>query len=219
MEALAGAIFGEPEVERLAFYTVSGNKVYTQKGLAGFVYAVGLNYLAAFIQDYVKKDIQEICDLVLVRGQWSSNNASLQMSEAFHRILDIPPAIEALDKSLSEEGITGLRLKGALHRVDWDKTQTRNIGIIIRGIDKEALNLIRKAVQDLIIVGKNMKALSDDILKKEPELIINWKVLAGFSNSPVAPQISGVYKKINYFVQLMALVTHPVENVTIITCT
>ncbi|GHV87330.1 hypothetical protein AGMMS50255_6260 [Spirochaetia bacterium] len=211
MQDLAKAIFGDTEIDRLTFYTVKGNKVYTGKGLEGFVYAAGINYLMAFIQDYVKKDIQEICDLVLVRGRWSLNNASLQMSEAFHKILDIIPAIEELDESLSEDGSTGLRLKGALLRMDREKTQIRYIGNIIKGIDKETLELIKKAVHNLIIVGKNMKALADDILKKESELIINWKELDGFLRSPTAPMISDTYKKINYFVQLMTLVTRPAE--------
>ncbi|GHV90657.1 hypothetical protein AGMMS50268_11600 [Spirochaetia bacterium] len=211
MNALAMAIFGEVNVERLKYYSEKGNRVYTQKDLDGFVYAAGLNYLMAFIQDFVQGDIQEICDLVLIRGQWSSNTASLQMSEGFHAILDMIPPIQELDQSLDEKGSNGPRLRGALLRVDRDKTQIRYIGNIIEGIDEEALELIKEAVKHLIVVGKNMKALADDILKKPTELIINWKELDGFSRSPMAPKISESYKKINYFVQLMTLVTHPVE--------
>ncbi|GHV59969.1 hypothetical protein AGMMS49587_00050 [Spirochaetia bacterium] len=209
MQALTRAIFGAFEIERLKYYNGKSSIIYTQRSLEGFVYAAGLNYLMAFIQDYVKKDIQEICDLVLIRGQWSSNNTSLQMSEAFYRILDMPPAIEALDASLSEEGSYGPRLKGALLRLDRDKSQIQNIGNIISSVDSEALCLIKNAVHNIIIVGKNMKVMADDVLKKESEVIINWKELDGFLNSPIALQISETYKKINYFVQLMSLVTHP----------
>jgi hypothetical protein len=60
-------------------------------------------------------------------------------------------------------------------------------------------------------VGKYMKALSDDIQKKQSELIINWKELDGFSRSPLAPRLLESYKKINYFVQLMTLTTKPEE--------
>jgi hypothetical protein len=211
MNALLIAIFGELNIERLNHYTEKGNRIYTQKDLDGFVYAAGLNYLMAFIQDYVQKDIQEICDLVLVRGQWSSNTAALQMSDGFHGILDIIPAIETLDESLDEKGSNGPRLRGALLRVDRDKTQIRYISNIIDGVDEDALELIKDAVQFTIIVGKNMKALADDIQKKPTELIINWKEVDVFSKSPIAPRISEAYKKINYFVQLMTLVTHPVE--------
>jgi hypothetical protein len=210
MNALIMAIFGELDVERLSHYTEKGNRLYAQKDLDGFAYAAGLNYLMAFIQDYVQKDIQEICDLVLIRGQWSSNTASLQMSDGFHGILDMIPAIEELDGSLDEKGVNGPRLRGALLRVDRDKTQIRYIGNIIEEVDEEALELIKNAVQLTIVVGKNMKALADDIPKKPTELIINWKELDVFSKSPIAPRISEAYKKINYFVQLMTLVTHPV---------
>ncbi|GHU17809.1 hypothetical protein FACS1894163_09160 [Spirochaetia bacterium] len=211
IHTLAAAIFGKPDIERLGYYTPSANQIYVQKGLDGFAYAAALNYLMAFIQDYVKKDIQNICDLVLIRGKWSSSNTSLQMSESFHEILESISVIEKLDANLSEDGGSGPRLRGALLRVDRDKTQIRYIANIIEGIDEEALKLIKKVLRNLIVVGKNMKLMADDIQKKESELIMNWKELAVFLESPLPALISDTYKKINYFVQLMTLVTHPVE--------
>ncbi|GHV04937.1 hypothetical protein FACS189485_11170 [Spirochaetia bacterium] len=211
MRVLSSAIFGKPDIERLGYYTPSANQIYVQKGLDGFAYATALNYLLAFIQDYVKKDIQNICDLVLIRGKWNFNNTSLQMSESFHEILESINVIEKLDEKLSEDGSSGPRLRAALLRVDRDKTQIRYIGNIILGIDAEALKVIKNAVRNLIVIGKNMKLMADDIRKKESELIMNWKELAGFLESPLPALISDTYKKINYFVQLMTLVTHPVE--------
>jgi hypothetical protein len=56
-----------------------------------------------------------------------------------------------------------------------------------------------------------MKALSDDMPKKQSEIIINWKELDGYSKTPLAPRILDAYKRINYFVQLMTLAARPTE--------
>jgi hypothetical protein len=205
--ALSRAIFAEIDTTRLVFYNDKAGKIYDRNDLTGFAYAGALNYLMAFVEDFLSKEVQEICDIILIRGQWSSNNASLQMSEAFHAILDGPPKMRELDETLSEKGSNGPRLRGALLRIDRDKTQARYINSILAEIDNEALEIIRAAVKSLITVGKYMKALSDDIQKKQSELIINWKELDGFSRSPLAPRLLESYKKINYFVQLMTLTT------------
>jgi hypothetical protein len=212
MSALVRAIFGEADVIRLNYYNDTQNNVLVQKNLEGFVYASGLNYLYAFIQDYLQKEIQEICDIILIRGQWASNSASLQMSDAFHGLIDIIPQIDELDTTLSESGLNGSRLRAALLRIDRDKTQVRHLNSITGGIDEEALDLINSATQDFIIVGKHVKALLDDHEKKPYELIINWKELENVSKISLGPRLADAYKKINYFVQLMALVTHPVDE-------
>ncbi|MDR1972952.1 MAG: DUF5312 family protein [Treponema sp.] len=209
IEALLRAIFGEIDTTRLNYYNERTNRLYTGKDLDGFAYAGALNYLAAFLQDFFSKEVQELCDIVLIRGQWTSNSDSLQMSEGFHGALDALPAIEALDETLSEKGSNGPRLRGALLRVDRDRTQVRYIGNIIDGIDGEALSIIKASAQHIITVGKHIKALSDDIPKKQSELIINWKELDGYSKTPLAPRILDAYKKINYFVQLMTLAARP----------
>ncbi|MDR0641760.1 MAG: DUF5312 domain-containing protein [Treponema sp.] len=212
MEALLRAIFGEIDTTRLSYYNERTNQVYRGKDLDGFVYAATLNYLAAFLQDFFSKEMQEICDIILIRGQWSSNTGSLQMSEGFHGALEALPAIEALDATLSEKGSNGPRLRGALLRVDRDRTQIRYIASIIDGIDEEALEIIKTAGAHIITVGKHIKALSDDIPKKQGELIINWKELDAYSKIPLAQRILDAYKKINYFVQLITLATRPLEG-------
>ncbi|MDR2747787.1 MAG: DUF5312 family protein [Treponema sp.] len=212
MEALLRAIFGEIDTTRLVHYNERTNQIYRDKDLDGFVYAAALNYLAAFLQDFFSKEVQEICDIVLIRGQWTSNTGSLQMSEGFHGALDVIPAIEALDVTLSEKGSNGPRLRGALLRVDRDRSQVRYIASIIDGIDEEALEIIKTTAAHIITVGKHMKALSDDIPKKQGELIINWKELDAYSRIPLAQRILDAYKKINYFVQLMTLAARPAEG-------
>ncbi|GHT97034.1 hypothetical protein FACS1894142_0510 [Spirochaetia bacterium] len=204
---LAAAVFGAADITRLHYYTVKNSEAYSKKDLDGYAYAAALNYLTVFIEDYLKKEMQELCDILLVRGQWSSNTASLEMSDGFHDAVDLIGAIEELDATLSEKGTNGPRLRAALLRVDRDKTQARYINGILDTINGEALELINKAVPAIIIVGKHMKSLIDDYQKSLHELIINWRELASVSKLPLGPRMVDAYKKINEFVQLMVLLT------------
>ena len=133
------------------------------------------------------------------------------MSDGFHEVMEIVNEITQLDATLDEDGSNGPRLRGALLRVDRDKTQTRYIQSIIKTLNEEALNIINRAVPSLIVVGKHFKMLLEDCDKKHSELVMNWKELAGFSKTPISQRISAAYKKINYFVQLMILETKSLE--------
>ncbi|GHU81336.1 hypothetical protein FACS189468_3690 [Spirochaetia bacterium] len=205
-DALWQALFGGPHVTGLSYYTEEKSRIYTQVKLRGFIYAPALNALTVFIQDYFKKEIHELCDILLIRGQWTSANGSRHMSEGFHTVLDGTDALFALDETLSDKGSIGARLKASLLRVA-DRGQARYINGIIDSVNEEALELIKPLVQSLIVVGKYLKSLWDDSQKKPPELIINWKELSYFSKTPLSPRIAEAYKKLYYFVRLMALLT------------
>jgi hypothetical protein len=208
IEALAAGVFGAVSVTKLNFYNREISDACIDIGLNGFAYAAPLNYLMAFIQDFIAKEMQELCEILLVRGQWINNALSLEMSEAFHAVTDTVEPIGHLDLSLSDAGTYGPRFRGALSRAERDKTQARYANNIAEELDEKALYLINQAVQGLVIVGKHMKNLLGDSQKTLPEIVINWKELGYFSKLPIALRLTEGYKKINYFVQLMLLQTH-----------
>ena len=212
IRTLENAVFGATESIRLNFYTPENGRIFTDKDLEGYNYSSALNHLYAFIQDYLSKEIHELCDIILIRGQWTNNVASRQMSEGYHDVMEIVSEITRLDESLDDDGSNGPRLRGALLRVDRDKSQGRYIKTIINSIDEEALNIINRAVPSLIVVGKHLKMLMDDFEKKPYELIMNWKELSSVSKVPLIQRIGAAYKKINYFVQLMLLETRQTEE-------
>jgi hypothetical protein len=205
--ALEKAVFGANETTRLIYYNKDRGKILIQKDMEPYVYAPALNHLLAFIQDFVTKEMQELSDLLLVRGQWTKNASSITMSDAYHNVLDITPAIEELDETLSEEGNNGPRLRGALMRVDRDPGQARYVNSIVNNINEDALNIINRVVPPFIVIGKHLKMLMDDCQKKPYDIIMNWKELALLSKIPIAQRLSDDYKKVNYFVQLMLMET------------
>jgi hypothetical protein len=158
ISAMANAVFGSPHIVRLGFYNTDKGKTLVDKNLESYYHASALNFLDAFIEDYLSKEIHELCDILLVRGQWTNIASSRQMSDSFHTVSELLGVIAALDDSLSETGNNGPRLRAALPRVDRDKTQIRYINNIIIGLNEEVLDIIGKAVPALIVLGKHFKS-------------------------------------------------------------
>jgi len=207
IKALTGEIFESSDLTRLENYIAQISETYRRRKVDHYLYAEGLNYLKAFLDDYVEKEIKEVCDILLIRGQWTNNQMSMEMSEALHSLIDALELIARLDSELSEDGPDGSRLRAALLRLDRDQTQARYINSIIGKVNNEAQDIINEAAQALIIIGKHMKNLIEDIKKKHPELLINWRELNFASKEPLAQRMVTDYKRIHYFIQLMHLCT------------
>jgi hypothetical protein len=207
INALTKQIFESSDLTRIDNYTVMISESLRRKGVDNYVYAEGINYLKAFLDDYVDKEIKELCDILLIRGQWTNNSMSREMSDALHRVLDAMTSIADFDVVLSEDGADGSRLRAAMLRVDRDPTQARYINSIIAKANDEALEIVSEAAQELILVGKHMKNLIEDVEKKHPELLINWREINLASKEPIHQRMISSFKKINYFVQLMHLCT------------
>jgi hypothetical protein len=205
INVLEQEVFGNLTTTRLNYYTVDRGRILSDKGLEEYEYAQALNFLITFIEEFIAKEINELCDLILVRGQWTNIPASRAMSEAFHEVLAMPKEIHELDDTLAEDGSNGPRIRGALLRVDRDKSQARYINSIIAGINEAALSIVNKAVSSLIVIGKHFKMLLDDSERKSFELIMNWKELVAVTRTPITPRLAAVYKRVNFFVQLMGL--------------
>jgi hypothetical protein len=207
INALTRQIFEAADLVRLENYTVQLSEPYRIRELETFKYAEGLNYLKAFLDDYLNKEIKELCDILLIRGQWTNNILAREMSQALNSLIEAPESINDLDIVMSEDGSDGSRLRASMLRVDRDKTQTRYINSIVTKNNNDALEIINEAAQDLIVIGKHLKSLIDDVQKKHPELLINWREINLASKEPITGRMIEDFKQINYFVQLMHLCT------------
>ena len=205
ISVLLKEIFDVEEFERLENYTVTKGSVYQKRELSPFAYAEGLNYLAIFLSDFLERELHELCDILLIRGQWTNNAFSKEMSEALHELLELPEEITNLDALLSDDGADGSRLKAAFVRVERDHTQVRYINSIIDGINERAQALLLHAIELFAVIDKHLKTLVDDVQRKHPEMIVNWRELNLVSKNPLAQQITDDYKKVNCFIQLLNL--------------
>jgi hypothetical protein len=203
VEEIAKQIFGTSAISRMKNYTDKMNVQYQKKMLGGFTRVQALNYLKAFLIDFVKKDLRELVDLLLIRGQWSTNLSSQQLSEAFHELMAISDQVLQFDDALADDGELGVRLRTALGRSDRNKDDVKILRALLKDVNEKAQSLINRSAQHLIVVGRNLKNLLDDLSKTPHEMIINWKEIESASDAPIKERFVEIYKKIYFFVQLM----------------
>ena len=203
IDGLLQQIFVTTSVLRLKNYTAQASANLERKNVGSFQYCSPLSYLKAFLVDYVKKDVREYCDLVLIRGQWVSNSLSTEMSNAYHGLLEISDKITELDTSLADDGAIGSKIKTLMPRVGHDHESANIIKTKVKDANDLARAYMKEAAQELVVVAKNTKALLEDYAKPHGELIINWKELERSSEHPIKDLGVEVYKKIYTFVQLM----------------
>ena len=212
IEQLAKTIFGSADVERMSNYTNKANDAFYKKNFEGFTKTAGVNYLKAYLLDFFKKEVRELCDLLVVRGQWSNIVLSKPVSDAYHEVMGLLDNLAVFDESLDEKGEHGSRLKQALLKVDRDKGQGKYIRIILKTVNNNAQRMINTASTNLITIGRNFKSLLEDMQKKPAELIMNWRELESASEEPLGKRLTEDYKRMYFFVQLLQFFTGPVEE-------
>lgn len=205
MAALADSVFGTYDINRLQNYTTRASDDLASKGLNTFKYAAVFNYLFAFIEDFAKRELQELYDIVLVRGQWTNQNQSKEMSEAFYELIKLTEGVRALDDSLSEDGKEGQRLNAALSRVEHDNSQVYYVNNMVGSINDDAQEIVESASRSMEILTRRLKELVEDSQKKPGDIIINWRQLNMVSRTPIAQRLVEDYEKVSTFYQLLQL--------------
>ncbi len=203
IDSLLSQIFNTSTIVALKGYTEQNSAVFEKKNLGAYEYAAPLNYLKAFLVEYVKRDVREYADLVLIRGQWTTNPLSQQMSDAFHELLAASDKITAFDERMAEDGAIGIKLKTLLPRTERDKESAGIVRTVLGDANDEAKDYIAASARDLVTFAKNVKMLLEDYQKKNPEMITNWKELDRFAEHPLQELGVEVYKKIYLLVTLL----------------
>jgi len=203
VDKLLKVVFGTTAISRMKNYTEKENLKYAKKMLGGYTYIKPLNYVKAFLLDYFKRDIKVLIDLLLIRGKWSTNLMSQQLSESFHAIMGVSDQLLKFDDALGEDGERGARIKTYMARSEKDKNSMVSLRKVLKETNEEALDIIQTTSQNLITIGKGLKQVLEDYDKKPHELIMNWKEIEQYSEKDVKENITEIYKKIYYFIQLM----------------
>ena len=209
IEKLCMNVFGTVAISRMKYYTEKNNIMFSKKMMAGYMHVAALNYLKAFLLDYFKKDIREVVDLLLIRGKWSTNLMSQQLSDAFHAVMQISEELVAFDDSLGDEGERGNALRSAIKRADRDQSALKVLRESLKKINDDALRMVQVSAQNLIAVAKTLKIVIEDYDNKPRELLLNWKEIEVSSDNQIRTRLADVYKRIYYFIQLLQFFAKP----------
>ena len=203
VDALLIEIFSTTAISRMKNYTEKANIMFSKKMLGGFIHVAPANYLKAFLLDFFKRDVKTLMDLLLIRGKWATIISSQHLSDAFHAVMEVSSQLVVFDEELSEEGSKGIAFKNMTSKSDRDKNSITILRSLLKETNENVLGMITVASQNLIIMGRSLKSVLEDKDKKDHEMIINWKEIENTSDLVLKDEISRVYKKIYYFVQLM----------------
>jgi len=200
---LAREVFGTEGVSRTKFYTEKANTAFSRKMLGGYLYVESINYLKAFLIDFCKKDLRELFNYLVVKGQWFNQELSKPFADSIHRLMEISERLIQFDESLSEESERGAKLKSHLIKSDRDSNAMSIVKTLLRDINALAKTFLVETGNELIVVGKNLKAVLEDFPKVKHEVIMNWKNLETGTIPELKERMLAVYKKIFNFVQLL----------------
>lgn len=204
VEGIASQIFGQGNMNSLKFYTPGESDIFERKNLGSYMYCEPLNYVKTFLLNYTKKEVRELSDIILVRGDWSNPQVSKPMSEAYHQLLEISEKITQLDEALSEHNNTGMKLKTLLPRSERDREARSIIQTTLKDINNAAATMILSTNQNLITYARNLKMVLEDFVKfPKSEVILNWRDLDRFAEGKLKNMCVDAYKKIYLLVQLL----------------
>lgn len=208
---LVKAIFTMPEISHLSNYTQTANEPYIKQNLEGFTHISEMFYLKGFIKDIFKADINSLCDLFLVKGQWKEQILSQKMSDAVHQIFKIADQIEGFDKSLSNTGQYGDRLRIYAAKSEREKSYIKYANNLFKSLNGTAQEIINNAGQALIIIGKFLKTFLDDKQKKAYDFILNWREIEAASDTDICTRLEDAYNKIYSIVKLLKVFQDPLS--------
>jgi len=205
IESLSKQVFGANIVHRLANYTEEANQQFLKKLAGGYIYVAPLNYLHAFLLDFVQKELSHSFDALAIRGKWSDGAASQLFSESYHELQSITGALEQFDAELAPDSELGRKLASVASRADKDRQRAYLARRLMNGVNTQAHGLLMRAGQHCISLGKLLKNVVEDAARPKPQLILNWAELASRAQRNLKEAMAGQYKKLYYFIQLLKL--------------
>lgn len=200
---ICSQLFQNVDMNQLKNYTDELNETFKRKGICPFIHYQPLNYLKVFLIEIFKKDIREYYDLVFVRGHWESQALSAPFSEAYNSLIMTSDLITQFDAQLAEDSSVGMKIKTLLPKTERDNGAKNIINRLSEDSNDKAYKFIVESMQNLIVIGKIIKALIEDMSKPKSSLITNWKELSHFSEIPLREVSVKIYKKIYLFTTLI----------------
>jgi hypothetical protein len=202
---LAQNVFGNSDVRQAAHYSPEENSVFVNRGLDGYIYAEGFSYTKAFLLGIFKKEMQNLCELLLIRGHWCSMEFSQTMSENYYILVDTAIRIGILDDSLGENGENGSRMRAMLTKCERDKIQMRNLKAVLKDVNRQARELINTSTQALLVIGTILENVLEDQKSGAGEFIINWKELESAVEIPLVKHLIVTHQQISGFLRMLQL--------------
>lgn len=200
---LAKKVFGDSIGSGMKNYTVVANEVFKKRGVDGFVHAETMNYLKAFLIDYVKTDVRELSDLLLVRGNWGAQSVTQVYSDSYHAVMQLASKVVEFDEQFAAGSDVSVKCRNLLSRMEREKEAGRQLQKLLDSVNEMAFKIITMTVKHIAVIATNFKDVIADYEKPTSDLIHNWKEIQKYADRPIDEWLKEAYKKIYDFIMLM----------------
>ncbi len=200
---LVKKVFGDAVGSGMKNYAPFANEAFKKRGVDGFIHAETMNYLKAFLIDYVKTDIRELSDLLLVRGNWGTQSITQDYSNSYHAIMQLSTKVVEFDEQFKPGSDVAVKFKTLLSRMEREKDAGKQLQKLLDSANDAAFKIISMTVKHIVVIGNNFKDVIADHEKTTSDLIHNWKEIEKYSEKPIEPWLKEAYKRIYDFIMLM----------------
>ncbi|GMO48252.1 MAG: hypothetical protein Ta2G_03790 [Termitinemataceae bacterium] len=157
IDTLLKEVFGSPVVHGGAkYYTKESEKDLVSEG-AGFIYIDAFNWIMAFEEAFFA-EMNEICDTLLVYGQWNNKSQNKELSLVLQDICDTHLQLINFDNSLDTGGEIGNKIKTLTMRIT--KGTRAGKEKLVSMINETCKSVIENELQQLKILSKYLQRYS-----------------------------------------------------------
>jgi hypothetical protein len=202
IDVLVGEVFNAEKLHAAQYYTDEDREEYTERGYTGFTKTETFSYLLAFFNTYFGQ-LKILTDTLVVKGFWANRDFSLELSATMRDLNEAFHKISGFDKSLSEYGERGAKLKSLLSKTAWKKGKNEAMQKRLDIVNTEAETLINQAVERWHSLNGSLKTLKAD--SEERSLLHNWKEIGDILRKEDMG-IGAFIQKIDAFMALLEFV-------------
>jgi len=207
IDTLMQSVFGRTEGGWARYYTEEQSNTFRRMHTGGYRYVRAFDRLKGYLVEHFRGEIRRLIgDVVIVRGEWVDDGASSDLSDSYHRIMDLTRQLVDFDEDLVETGERGRRIRQASIRVvTRDPGSARALVGVLGEIDTHVGEMINRAGRELIAFATQMKALVEDRGRRSPQMIQNWQQLESAHEGPLRNALVVSYKRLHSFLVLLKM--------------
>ena len=175
--------------------------VYEEHSLEGFTHTAGIKYAFGFLKAYFE-NIQKICDIFIVHGEWAARENSTMLSEWMGRLTAAYDALRIFVRSTNEDGKFRTKADEYFNKMLKEIHYKEHLRRLISNINLEASVIVNNLVEALKKIIEFISLLAAEHRNKQLTTIINWNSLEQLLRE-CNFELENCENKINDFLMLM----------------
>lgn len=197
-------IFGTTQISRMKNYTEANSGIFRSKMVGGYMYVDLMNYIKAFMLDYVKKDIIKLVNHLVVKAEWKTNKSSHDLSNSVDDLLKVSDSVLAFDDSLAFDVDVGAKINSFMKRIGANPKYKTEIKKMLIEVDTKALAIAKETYRSLVVVAQALAGLLPDLEDvSKQSIIINPTDVIKTWNSDIIEDLKKECNLIYNFVTLL----------------